>query len=446
LINALKKILNVSKVGETLLTLASIKWLRVWTTNYDDAIEQSLKQNAVNFYSLTTASDVRNAQGNRFVVVHINGSISSLKQSITPDFILTSQSYATQAFVNTEWATIFRNDFQQSKAIIVVGYSLADIDISRLVFNPEIFFRKIHFVDQKDLDPVLKSKLSKFGTVHEIGLSRFKEILLMEKSNWVPPAYTEEYQSWQRIFIEDDSREVTDNDFYDLILKGVAKDGLLLSQFESSYETTYTVVRNFEERCINFFGQQSAVATLVGSFANGKSISIRSIALKLVAKGREVFTLDHPYESAYSELQRLCRRDHDFVLVIENYTRNIDLVECFCRYARPDCGLLLSERTEVHELNSAALIDRTNSRDLSIYELDLLENDEIARFSRLLDLRGLWSERAGLNEIQKISFLKEDCGRQLHAILIEVAKSPEIKMRLAKIVLNFESARGGYES
>jgi|GEM_PF-1530955 len=443
LINALRKHLKVSEVGEAILALASVKWIRVWTTNYDDAFEIALTKNRKDHYSLTTADEARNAQGNRFLVLHINGCLSRLKQTLTSDFVLTSQSYATKAFVDTEWSTIFRNDIQQCKAIIFVGYSLADIDIARLIFNPEIFQKKIHFIDRQRMDPVLKAKLSKFGTIHAIGLDRFKSILDEETLAWTPPVYAEQYQSWQRLIIQDGARVASDDDFYDFVLQGVCKDRLLLGQLESASDPTYMVVRACEADCIKHLGQQSAVALLVASFANGKTITARSIALKLVAEGRDVFLIDHPYESAFKELQKLCRRDRDFVLIIENYTRNLEFVECFSRYARPDCGLLLTERAEIHELNSAALIDRANQRNLRVFDLDLLENEELNRFSALLELRGLWGERAALSRIQKFAFLREECGRQLQAVLIEVVESPEIKTRLAAIVSHFESIEGG---
>lgn len=311
------------------------------------------------------------------------------------------------------------------------------------MFNPATFHSKVHFIDRTNIDPVLNSKLSKFGTVHPIGLDKFFDILSDEKAQWVKPDFIEEYQCWQRIVIEDDSRKPSDNDFYDLILQGITKDGLLLSQLESPNEPTYTVVRNCEEACIKHLGQENAVATLVGNFCNGKTITIRSIALKLVAGGQDIFILDHPYESAFVELQKLCRRDSDFILVIENYSRNLDLVECFCRYARSDCGLLLTERTGIHELRSVALEDRINKRDIKVYELDILENNEIVRLSSLLDLRGLWGERAGLLELQRLAFLKEDCGRQLQAVLIEVAKSPQVANKLNNIVSRFGSIEGG---
>lgn len=434
LINVLRKHLKVSSIGSVLTTLASVPWTRIWTTNYDDAFEKALNERKVPYYSLTTAAEVRNAQGNRLILLHINGALDRLNQSLTRDFVLTSESYATQAFVSTDWSTVFRNDLQRAKSIIFIGYSLADIDIARLIFNPELLRAKVHFVDRNDIDPVLKTKLSKFGTVHSIGLEALRDILEVEKTRWVQPEFVEEYQCWSRVAPEKALREPKDNDFYDLILKGVIYDELLMSQLESPGVPTYTVVRACESPCVSHLGQPSGVAVVVGSFANGKTVALRSIALQLVAQGRDVFEFAQHSELAGVELQRLCRRDSDFILILENYSRNLELIEYFCRYARPGCALLTSERTEVHEMRSPALKDRTKGRDLKVFDVDLLENGEIARLSELVSLRGLWGERAGLSDAQRLGYLKHDCTRQMHAVLIDVANSPQIKARLTEIL------------
>ena len=443
LINALRRHLKVSSIGETLLALASVPWLRIWTTNYDDAFEQALDEEKRTHYALTTADQVRNAQGGRLLVLHINGMLKRLNQALTPDFVLTSLGYATQQFADTDWSTVFRNDMQRAKAIIFVGYSLYDIDIARLIFNPALLKKKIHFIDRDALGRVLKTKLSNFGSVYGIGLPAFRELLLEEKAQWEPPKYVEAYKCWSKISPVKSLREPRDDDFYDLIMYGVTEDELLLAQLESPEESTYSVVRSFEGDCIHHLGQPNGVAVAVGSFANGKTIALRSVALQMVAQGRDVFEFVQHDESARVELQKLCERDNDFVVVIENYSRNLELVECFCRYARSDCALLTSARTEVHELRLAALADRTQERDLAIFDLDLLDNDEVVRLTSLFELRGLWGERAGLTAIQRSAYIKHDCGRQLQAFLIDVAKSPQVKRRLDEIVEHFRSVDGG---
>lgn len=443
LINALRRHLSVASIGGALLELAKIPWSRIWTTNYDDAFEQALDAGNVTHYSLTTAAGVENVRGNRLIVLHVNGALSKLTQSLTSDFILTTAGYSTQAFTETEWSTVFRNDLHRAKAIIFVGYSLADIDISRLVFNPALLHKKIHFIDRPDIDPVLRTKLSKFGMVHSIGLAASQAILEKERAQWTPPSIIEDYRCWRLVNPAKPLRAATDNDFYELIMRGVPHDELLMSQHEDPSNATYAVIRECESACISQLGQPSAVTVVVGSFASGKTIAIRSIALQLSAQGRDVFELGAHMEIAFLELQRLCRRDSSFVLVLENYSRNLDLIECFCRYARPDCGLLLTERTEIHELRASALSEKTSGRTVTVHEIDLLENGEISRLSALFNLRGMWGERAGLNEIQKIAYLKQDCDRQLQSVLIDVANSPQILARLADIVSHFSSREGG---
>ena len=135
LINALRRLLKVENISSDLEVIASIPWNRIWTTNYDDAIEKALDANRATYVSLTTASDVANARGNRLLVLHINGALRSLRQSITPDFVLTSESYATNVFSDSVWSTVFRNDLQTARAIFFVGYSLYDLDVARILFQ-----------------------------------------------------------------------------------------------------------------------------------------------------------------------------------------------------------------------------------------------------------------------------------------------------------------------
>lgn len=443
LINTLRNHLNVKSVGSALTSLSNLNWLRVWTTNYDDSYEKALENIKKECFSLTTSADVANAQGNKRIIFHINGFLPNLKQTITKDFVLTSQSYATQKFVDSEWATIFRNDIQQAKSIIIIGYSLADIDVARLVFNPETFHKKVHFIDRKEIDPVLRSKLSKFGQVHSIGLDGLTKIIEEELLTWIEPEFVEEYRSWQKVEIEGKLAEASDDEFYKLLLQGEIKDGLMLEQLNKPEKPLYTVVRSCEEKSIKQLGENNSIVAIIGSFANGKTTSIRSIALKLTSEGRDVFYLEHPYDSSYTELQKLCRREDSFVLIIENYARNLNLVECFCRYSRPDCNLIISERTELHELTMPVLNDRIKGRELHIHEIDLLDNNELKRLSCLLGERGLWGERAALLENQKLDYLREDCGRQMQSVLIEVAKSPIVQKKLNNIVSHFETIDGG---
>ncbi len=443
LINTLRKLLQVKSLSDSYKKIFSVPWTRIWTTNYDGAIELALEGGNVSHYSVSRADSVDNARGNRLLVVHINGSLAKLSQSLTSDFVLTSKSYATAAFTSDLWGTVFRNDLQSAKAIVFVGYSLSDIDIARLLFNPEHIAKKTHFIDHPNIDPLLEVKLRKFGMVHKIGTVEFAQLISEQQATWRKPDFVETYQCWDLVTTETSVDQPSDEDVYELVLKGVARNELLLAQSESPSKVTYYAQRHCELDCIRHLDASNSVALLVGGFANGKTTTMLSIVQQLASKGRDVFLLGRPSAVALRELVKMCRRDKPFTLVIENYSRNIELVKQFCQHASIDSNILLSEKSELHELRAHSLKDAITNRDLQIFELDSMDNAELERIDRLLTLRGLWGERSGLKEHQKQSYLKDDCRRQLHAIMLEVIQSPEIQGRLQKIIDHFDSTEEG---
>lgn len=441
LINALRRHLTVESISQEFKTIVNLPWRRIWTTNYDDAVEQTLGNS---FHkSVTIADDVANAKGSSLVVVHINGMLSRIRQSITTDFIITSEHYSTDHFNKSEWATIFRNDVRTARSLFFIGYSLHDLDVARVLHSATLMKGKTIFVDRTGTNKILESKVNRFGTLYEIGAEGFAAHIASESRCWVKPDLVEQFDYWRIIKAAEPTRSTTDANVYDLVLKGIAKRDLLAAQSESPDDVQYNVVRDCESICIDHLGTPSSAALITGGFANGKTLTTESISLQLAASGRDVIALDRSSSDAPTELTRMCRRDDSFVLIIENYSRNLELVRLFCQLAREDCSILITEKTEIHELRGPALADSIGNRTLRVFELDALSKKEISRFSKLLDLRGLWGERTALKEHQKAAFLYDDCRGQVNALMLEVIRSPEIQRRLKEIVVHFDSVEGG---
>jgi hypothetical protein len=110
----------------------------------------------------------------------------------------------------------------------------------------------------------VKTKLSKFGTVHPIGLEALQRIIENERALWTKPDLIEEYQCYSRLRIEDNSQVCSVNDFYDLILHGVTRDGLMLAQAEKPDVPLYTVIRTCEDKCFKDLGQAGRIVVIVG--------------------------------------------------------------------------------------------------------------------------------------------------------------------------------------
>lgn len=141
LVDFLKKEFTVNAYSKEQEIIGKCKWGRIYTTNYDNTMEKIYQDNGSVLTPVTLSSSLREYRDKSNTVIHLNGSVSDLtSSSLSEEFKLTSSSYLTQSFLNSEWISLFRYDLKDCDAIFFVGYSLAyDLDIKRLMFeNPSI--------------------------------------------------------------------------------------------------------------------------------------------------------------------------------------------------------------------------------------------------------------------------------------------------------------------
>lgn len=442
LADILKEELDVHSYTASLEELAKQDWIRVWTTNYDLSFEKCARSESNPYFSMSTSRSVDNARGNRKLVVHINGKLDDLTNDIPEDFILTSKDYATNHFLDSEWSHTFRHDLTRAKSIIFIGYSLADIDIARIIFNSDRIKRKVIFIEHQDIDPIFSNKLKKFGMLSNIGVDNFSDLIKEKSQSWVKPQKLELYRSFDKLAISDRlaSGRSSDDNFYNLIIKGeVINDHLVTPQEDSRY----TIERNKEERMYSNIVSGGGVALIYSSFANGKSILSRRLGLQLSQSGLDAFILSQKSYNTEQELLKMCDREHAFVLIIENYQRNIALVELFLKNAKPSCSLIITERTEAYELSYEKIEELASGWSLQAFNIDYLCDEEIKSISSLLAYRGLWKDLDRKTELEKIGYLKRECGGTLQGILLKLLESPQVKDRLEELISGFKKTEQG---
>jgi hypothetical protein len=124
LVDLLTREFQVTELGPEHAIFGRIPWRRVYTTNYDDAIELAYKHNRRAVVPITLGDDVRRVSEASSQCVHINGFINGLtKETLFSTFKLTDTSYSSSAFSESAWASQFRHDISAAFAIIFVGYS-----------------------------------------------------------------------------------------------------------------------------------------------------------------------------------------------------------------------------------------------------------------------------------------------------------------------------------
>ena len=108
--------------------IMSIKWKRIYTTNYDLVIEEGAKLNKNPLFSVTLEDHLETYPKEQ-VCVHINGSIHNLTvDSLKNSFRLTDRSYDSETLVGKPWFIPLESLLRVLKQILIVANNLYTSD------------------------------------------------------------------------------------------------------------------------------------------------------------------------------------------------------------------------------------------------------------------------------------------------------------------------------
>ena len=432
LLALLRDRLKVVEVDDRLQTLYRLPWLRIYTTNYDDAIEYSRRGHCL-VSSFNLADDPSTApQG---AVVHLNGYIDSIKpDSFNKDAVLTDISYSVNEFQDSDWSHRFLVDIRTSRSIIFVGYSMADLDIVRLLLiDPEISRKTIIYVSP-DTDDVELETLSSYGEVRTGGFDDLYTRLTDVSSSYVP-VENALFTELRRIQVKErlGSASSAELVYRQLVYGRVAEKEFLLSA-EPLPNTSYIGPRAQLTQALSAIdGGKGRDIFIHGELASGKSCACLLAAKHFINNDYEVYIASQgPH--LFSDLERLAQRDTFVCVIFDGYGAFIDQIKAYVARRRPTHRIVLSERTVSHELIAGA-VERSSGFGPAVEcYLGRLEESDLQNFSELINFSGLWGERAGLSAAGKASYLRSNLSGSLYLALLEVIRSDKVQDDIRRLL------------
>ncbi len=219
LIEYLKEHYTVEKYEEYYKSLAKVKNIRVYSTNYDDLIEKVCCEcgNKVKGYSID--ADIRKVNKNR-MVMHLNGYIKELEGAMLPDsFKLSHLSYNNTKFFDTPWYSYLIDELHSAKVIFIIGLSFSsDLDIRRIVSDKELK-DKIFFIEHENLSDSSRKFLDKYGRVLLCGVRSFLDDLAKTKIEERADGKEVFYKSFKRASRHGNANSPEDRDVYALFFQ-----------------------------------------------------------------------------------------------------------------------------------------------------------------------------------------------------------------------------------
>lgn len=439
LIEFLKKEFTAKKVTTYQKTIASQKWQRIYTTNYDNIIESVTANTPNHFIPVTPMDDAISNASTENLVVHLNGYIDRMDANSLNKFTkLTNVSYAHDTLSESKWRTLLSLDFSNAKAIFFVGFSLNyDLDISRLIYSDDSFKSKTFFVNGKTIDSIRKSNLEEFGHWTDLDANEFAELLLaMNKTHIHREANTNNYLlSFNKIEAKTHLLDVNSKNISLLFFKGELNQKLM--QDNNNIPGKYSVLRLEKLNVIKAVNDKNIDLIVIHShFGNGKTTFIDNLKYTLINDNKLVFEYNGNKTNIMKDIQKINNFEHkEIVLIIEDYYKIKNEIKYLLKLRRHGVTVIVSGRSSIHFQTTNILFNEAKyySDRTMTFDIDKIYPEEINQLYDIIDSAGLWGENSSYNTKMKKSFLQKNSKRGFSNVMFEILKSNNMLEKLATI-------------
>lgn len=420
--------LTAKRVSKHHELIANVPWYRIYTTNYDDVLEESFKGNGIYCETFDQTGHASIRKKDIPQIIHLHGYVASTNPREEPTrFIASVQSYAEPDLYESEWLRQMERDVENAPAIFVVGHSLSDNHIARILKRRPEFRSKIYTVTEPNPPLALAYALKVFGQNFAIGVDGFGH--LCGEIDRDVPSETPLPPCLEKLEFDIPSADPTARDIDDLLLKGRIDRGFIFKQISGESGVQYFIERvGTDSNALKDFSKRILFAH--SNVGNGKSLYLTELASALARDGMNVFLL-HPERGFISEcLHYLGERKFADVLIVEDIFQHENLLTEIMQIPRSDIVFLLSSKTAIFEVKFPRISKDFAGRFIES-DLNQMDDRQLERASELLGQFGYWRERASYSEQQRISYLAKKCQREMRAILLSLLESPSIKARLS---------------
>ncbi len=436
LVSFLRTQFNVKSIADWHAKIMSIKWKRVYTTNYDSVIESSSKMAGIDLQPMLVSEETSRYNLSN-VCIHLNGYIDFLNtDSLNNEFKLTDYSYSCDSLEGKPGFEFMKNDFKSAKAIIFIGYSLnSDIDILRLLSSPRIAEKTI-FIDKENADEVSMLKFKKYGTYYGIGIKSFAQKLAEASEKFVPQIGNMNFES----FLYENMTPLCDetveyDDLINLFILGNYKESLCSKEHFGRLDGNYKYLVERKKLDLVLNNRYNYKVFLVTSdLGNGKSIFCNLIRNELRSSDVHVFTFREKLVDYDEEIANICQiRNKPCFVILDNYQSKFEVLKQFAFYGLQNITFVLTARKSVNAPNFRKLITtlKISETDIMPVYLDKLEENDVEKLSNILSTHNLLSQRFESSRSTDIEdYMSTKCHSRFSDLLLDLFNSSNIKKRI----------------
>jgi hypothetical protein len=401
LIQELQQEFTASKVQPYHREIARFPWKRIFTTNYDNVLELSYALESKKLVPITLDRDIYAVPKQHTVCVHLNGYVDMLDRSnLDYQLKLTESSYVTSSVAESSWAMLFRQDLRFAKAIFFLGYSLADLDIKRLLVESQSLSDKSFYVIGTTPDAATQRRASRYGNVLPIDVQDLAQQLSSKRSTYQPPERGLFLTSIKEHTAVTVRSPMTDKNFLDLLAFGMRTDDLVSESLH--FDKRFFLERSETDEVFHLIDSGERLIVISSDLGNGKSLFLDGLRLRALEKGFRVFDVRERAEEAALELEGIAKLPDKILVTIEEYQNWLPEIRSFRMNASDRAVLIVTARNYINDLAIDDLLKVAATEDVSEIRIDSLDDEEVNWFVEALNEYGLWGNFAGQTRNQRL--------------------------------------------
>lgn len=400
------------------LDILSLPWLRVYTTNYDDVVENAYSTHKRNIRSFSYNQE-KPRKLHPTSIIHLHGAIcQTTPENVKDQLILTEHSYIRQHFERSLWYDEFIRDIRFSTHCFFLGYNLSDYHISALLFQEISLEYKTFFITEK-VDQIFTNRVSKYGTVLPIAIDGFAELCsslprldrLVNPFNLKSLRYIDPFKDKKTL------ASPTPIEVLYLVAYGAFNEQRCISSLPG---VTYVVPRRESSQlACDYIGK---IRTLLvhSRLGNGKSIFLSILAHRLSENGYKCFRCQDVSPTLTDDAKSLSMLEN-IVILFDSYNVAVDALKDIAEVL-PNAKFVITIRTGIQEVRLHEIQQRLPSpfERINLNKLSQSERDD---FTKLLDGAGILAKNLR-QEMQRCEDIRE--------IVTTIYKNEEIRKRLEK--------------
>lgn len=391
LYQTLYNLFTISKLSPSQIEILSRKWLRIFTTNYDDAIEFAYQKNGVRCQSYNFDDPIpRRIQTGS--IIHVHGMIRrATEDNVLNQLVLDQNSYIRQHFERSPWYSELDRALDHCSACFFVGYSLSDYHIAALLMQKPNRRDKIFFVVRSLPSDIPRRQLEQFGEIHAIGLDGFADLC----KTLPAPAPITDLRALKGVRYLDPFRDnkaalpPTAGEVLRLVTYGDFNLQRCLTILPSP---TYVVPREATALAAVDSLERSKTVIVHSYLGNGKTVFIPILAYYLSTKGFKSFLCTSAGPETSREIEALKALDK-LVIFFDSYDLAVSTIPIF-EELTPQAKYVVNIRTGVQEVRLHEIQEKF-PEPVRRVSLNGIKSDERAVLRRLLDDAGILGSGVG---------------------------------------------------